>query len=404
MMERRTDESYLSYVDRLSQYLADGLITYEHWSDKILGEILYSEETMRRCHVFFTKFLEKLDEEEIKELNNDKRVEEIRKAQEELLKERKKIQTANLEYQRAFRETARFEMFNERIEECINNLQPFEFTRVFEPTTPELQTGVLCIADAHYGVEIELKTLFGEVVNAYNPDILKGRLNKLLNDIEADKDTYVEYGKLIVFDLGDAIQNMLRMSDLVKLRVGVLESTLEYAEMISTWLVEVSERLQVPVEYVCLGGNHAELRLLEAKRNFEEENLGRVIRAFVALRLKDNPNITVDEYSEFGYRNIQGLNVLAMHGDYSKDDGQEVSFWENYHNITIDIFIMGHFHHSSQKTIGYALAGDKEVVRCPSLVGIDTYSKRIRKIARAGAKFLLFEDGMKSWEKVYILN
>lgn len=218
----------------------------------------------------------------------------------------------------------------------------------------------------------------------------------LLNQVVSDKEKFADYNKLVVFDLGDAIQNMLRMSDLTKLKTGVIESTLNYAEMISCWLNELNNRLNVPIEYVCLGGNHMELRLLEAKKNFEEENLGRVVREFVALRLKDNPNISIDPYEECGFKTIQGVNILAVHGEDSKADAQEISFWEDYHNISIDILLMGHVHHGEQNTVGYGITGNKEVIKVPSLVGVDTFSKKCRRMARAGAKFMLFEDGSKN--------
>ena len=76
-----------------SQSLADGLIGYQEWSENVLGEALYSEENLRRCFVFFNKFLDKLDKEEVKSLNDENRVNEIKKAQEDLIKERKKITT-----------------------------------------------------------------------------------------------------------------------------------------------------------------------------------------------------------------------------------------------------------------------------------------------------------------------
>ena len=70
-MDRKIDESYISYVDRASQSLADGLIGYQEWSENVLGEALYSEENLRRCFVFFNKFLDKLDKEEVKSLNDE---------------------------------------------------------------------------------------------------------------------------------------------------------------------------------------------------------------------------------------------------------------------------------------------------------------------------------------------
>lgn len=403
-IERNKEESYLSFVTRITAALNDGLIDYQQWGRAVVGEDLYSEESTRRIAKFFSQFIQNLENDEIELIEDKDKVNEIKQLLEELAKERKKIQTANVEYNANLRSEARAEMFNEQVIEAIHNLKPIKFNKKLYTETPSEATAVLCIADAHNGVEINMASLFGEVVNVYSPEILKARLNKLANQVIEDKKRLLDYDKLIVFDLGDAIQGMLRLSDLSKLRTGVLQSALDYAEMIAQWLVFLSEELEVPIEYVCLGGNHCECRFLEKGRNWEEENLGLVIQHVIALRLQNNPNITVDPYSEFGFKTVQGVNILAIHGDDAKNDFDEISYWENYHNISIDILIMGHVHHGEQNTVGYGLTGDKEVIKVPSLVGVDSFSKKCRKLARAGAKFMLFEDGSKTWEKTIVLN
>ena len=403
-IERNKEESYLSFVTRITAALNDGLIDYQQWGRAVVGEDLYSEESTRRIAKFFSQFIQNLENDEIELIEDKDKANEIKQLLEELAKERKKIQTANVEYNANLRSEARAEMFNEQVIEAIHNLKPIKFNKKLYTESSSEATAVLCIADAHNGVEINMASLFGEVVNVYSPEILKARLNKLANQVIEDKKRLLDYDKLIVFDLGDAIQGMLRLSDLSKLRTGVLQSAIDYAEMIAQWLVFLSEELEVPIEYVCLGGNHCECRFLEKNRNWEEENLGLVIQHVIDLRLQNNPNITVAPYSEFGFKTVQGVNILAIHGDDAKNDFDEISYWENYHNISIDILIMGHVHHGEQNTVGYGLTGDKEVIKVPSLVGVDSFSKKCRKLARAGAKFMLFEDGSKTWEKTIVLN
>lgn len=319
----------------------------------------------------------------------------------EILK--KQAQTERLETNRWLRENARKELLYERMCDIITGLPPIEFTQE-QFKSKGRSTGLLCIADAHNGIDISMGTVAGEVVNVYSPEILKERLNKLLNMVVTDANKYFNYDRLIVFDLGDAIQNILRMSDIAKLKMGVLESVMDYANTISYWLVELSERLKVNVDYYCLGGNHAELRLLEAKKNFPNENLGMIIREFINLRLQNNPHIVVAPFTETAYVDIEGVHVLAYHGEDSKKDDTEINFWENFHGVSIDILIEGHLHHHEQNSVGYSSTGDKEVIKVPSLMGVDLYSKKVRKMSRAGAKFLLFEDNQKTFERTYILN
>lgn len=403
-MNRRKNESYLSFSKRVTQALSNKTISYKEWAKSLLNENIYGEENTRRCFVFFEKFLSILENDEINNIQDENKLQEILIAKKELEKERKKIQTINLEYNQYVRDISRFELFNEKIKEAIDNMPALIFSNTIQDKFNSKQTAVLCIADAHNGVEINMQTVFNEPINIYSPDILKKRLNKLADTVIKDYKNNFNYKKLIVFDLGDGIQNILRLSDIAKLKTGVIDSVLQYAEMISQFLNKIQNELNIQIEFSCLGGNHSELRLISTGRNWESENLGKVIREFIALRLKDNQNIKVDPYSDFSFKQIEGINILAIHGDDSKKNINEISYWEQYHNITIDILLMGHFHHQEQISLGYSPTGDKEIIIVPSLIGIDEFSRKNRKLARAGAKFILFEDNNKTWEKVIYLN
>lgn len=403
-MDRKKNESYLSFSKRVTRALSNKTISYKEWAKSLLNENIYGEENTRRCFVFFEKFLSILENDEINNIQDENKLQEILIAKKELEKERKKIQTINLEYNQYVRDISRFELFNEKIKEAIDNMPALIFSNTIQDKFNSKQTAVLCISDAHNGVEINMQTVFNEPINIYSPDILKKRLNKLADTVIEDYKNNFNYKKLIVFDLGDGIQNILRLSDIAKLKTGVIDSVLQYAEMISQFLNKIQNELNIQIEFSCLGGNHSELRLISTGRNWESENLGKVIREFIALRLKDNQNIKVDPYSDFSFKQIEGINILAIHGDDSKKNINEISYWEQYHNITIDILLMGHFHHQEQISLGYSPTGDKEIIIVPSLIGIDEFSRKNRKLARAGAKFILFEDNNKTWEKVIYLN
>lgn len=403
-MDRKKNESYLSFSKRVTRALSNKTISYKEWAKSLLNENIYGEENTRRCFVFFEKFLSILENDEINNIQDENKLQEILIAKKELEKERKKIQTINLEYNQYVRDISRFELFNEKIKEAIDNMPALIFSNTIQDKFNSKQTAVLCISDAHNGVEINMQTVFNEPINIYSPDILKKRLNKLADTVIKDYKNNFNYKKLIVFDLGDGIQNILRLSDIAKLKTGVIDSVLQYAEMISQFLNKIQNELNIQIEFSCLGGNHSELRLISTGRNWESENLGKVIREFIALRLKDNQNIKVDPYSDFSFKQIEGINILAIHGDDSKKNINEISYWEQYHNITIDILLMGHFHHQEQISLGYSPTGDKEIIIVPSLIGIDEFSRKNRKLARAGAKLILFEDNNKTWEKVIYLN
>lgn len=405
---KQKDESYIAFAKRVTDAYENRLINIDEWGEAILGENIYSSETTRRCNMFMRRFLELCDaDREIRKQSTAPEESGLVALKESIQEERLKLQTVNLEYNTIQRAKARDKLFTEQITDAIKRLPKLEHIEERElKCTNSNNVGVLCIADAHYGVDINMKDVFGHTVNLYNPDVFKQRMENLLSEVSADSEDFCHYDSLYVFDLGDALQGALRMTDLVRLKMGVVDAALEYANYISVWLTELQKRVKVPIKYHCLGGNHCEIRLLNAKAgDFPDENFGKIIREFIALRLKDNPYITVEAYGEFAYANIKGTKILAYHGDRSKKDVPEIQYWQSYHNIDIDILLMGHLHHSEQNSIGCgSKSGEQQVIHVPSIVGIDDFSKKQRKIAKAGALFFMIEDGAKTWQKTYVLN
>ncbi len=396
--------SYLTKVKIATQNLEDKIIDYQDWAEIVLGpdyKNIFSDEYLRRACKVFSIFL-KNAENQVDDKDN---TEELKQLLEQIKAERIKVSTANLEYNAIQRAEARNDMFKEELIRAIERLEPIKFSRKFEPKIGNEQIGVLCIGDEHYGTTIDMESLFGEKVNVYNPQVFKIRMERLMNSIEDDTYSVSSFSKLIIFDLGDSIQGIIHMSDLMKLKAGIVDCSIEYAEYISQWLVELSERLQIPIEYIAVGGNHSQIRSLNTKKgDLPEDNVAKIITQIIQLRLANNPNIIIAPYAECGFKTVQGVNILAYHGDDTKDVNREISFFEDYHQIDIDILLLGHFHHLEQQSVGIGLNTEKEVIKCPSIVGIDDYSKRCRKLSRAGALLMLFKDGQKTWTKKYILN
>lgn len=403
-MNRNQDETFIGYCQRLTEALKNKEITYTEWAKGVVGEISYGDESLRRAATVFDLFLTKLVQEGIADISDQDILQNIERQKKQLQLERKKLQTENLEYQNHLRTQARGEMFNDKILDAIELLPQFDMSPVLIEETNNEKTGVLCIADEHYGSKIELKSLFGEPVNTYSPEIFKERLKLLAAKVIEDYDKF-GYSNLIVFDLGDAVENILRISSLQKLAMGVIDAAIEYAEIISTWLVELQRNLNIPIKYSAVGGNHDIQRLLSSKKDFPEENLMKVIIEIIRLRLKDYDSITIAPYNECQFENIQDVQVLVFHGDDAKSEAEELGFWENYHEVDIDILIMGHKHSKSEQTVGYGMYGDKEVIHVNSIVGADTYSKKLRRISKAGAEFLVFERNKGlTWRTTYYLN
>ena len=398
-IERRGDEPYLSFVERATSALSDGLIDYQQWGRAVVGEDLYSEENTRRIAKFFSQFIQNLENDTIKQIDDKDKIAEIKQAMAELKSERIKIQTANLEYNANARVEARGELFQERIVEAIGRLEPVKVKHI-EISPPSNQIGLLCLSDFHAGSTYEVKGLYGEIVNKYNFEIMKNRLWRLIGMIESD-DIIID--KLIVANLGDFFENVLRLSSLTKLREPVVDTVIKFSEFMAQWLVELQKRLNVSIEVVTVGGNHDVQRILGQQLQLEEENLGKIVVEFLKLRLAQCPDIQVDNYTDVAVKTIGPVNVMFTHGE-DKDLATTIEYFSNLYNVDVDEIFAGHLHRPESKTIGITELGDRVIYRVGSICGCDTYSKRLRKSARPSAYFAFYEKEQgHTWSKNYYL-
>lgn len=399
-IERRGDESYLSFVERATSALSDGLIDYQQWGRAVVGEDLYSEENTRRIAKFFTQFIQNLENDTIKQIDDNDKVAEIKQAMEELRAERIKIQTANLEYNANIRTEARSDLFQERIIEAINRLEPIKVKHIIHNSFYEGKTGLLCISDLHAGSNYEIKGLYNEIVNSYNFEIMQDRLWKLIGLVEAD---CIEYDNIIVGICGDLFENILRMTSLTKLKEPVIDTVIKTSEFLCQWIGELQNRLETNVRVVTVGGNHDTCSFLGSKPRFEEENLTKLVTKFMQIRFENNPYVTVDPFTDVAVINIQDVNVMIEHGEDSNLQ-TTVEYFSNLYNIDIDECIAGHLHRPESKAVGITDIGDRMVYRVGSICGCDTYSKRLRKSARPSAYFALYEKEQgHTWSKNYYL-
>lgn len=404
-MNRLENESYLAFVERSCQALIDGRIGYEEWASDVIGEQMYSAENLRRCAQFFVKFIEKLDKEEIKCLNDERRVQELKKAKLELEKERKKLQTVNLEYQQSIREQSRDDLFYEMVQDSISRLEPLEVKNLPLRVDASNKTGLLCVSDLHAGSTFKVNGIYGEVVNEYSMDIMKARMWKLAKLLIDDyqENITIDFDDLTIAFIGDCFENILRMSSLYKLRDPVIDTVIETSEFLSTWVNYIAETIAVPVKVVTVGGNHDTVSMLGQRQRPEQENLTKLVQKFMELRLAPNSLITVEPYSDTAYQNIRGVNVLFEHGE-DQNLQTTIEYFSNLYNIDIDEIISGHFHRPESKAIGITEIGDRMIYRVGSIIGTDTYAKKIRKSARPSAYFALYDDDNgHTWSRNYYL-
>ena len=330
-----------------------------------------------------SKFAESGFEEQYNELEIKKR---------EIQKEKIKIQSEKLEYNRWLREEARDELIAEKIVTAIKELPPLDIPEFIPANIAgkiyDNREGCLIFADTHYGVDLKITGLFGETINEYSPEIFEHRMWNLLDQV-IDICQKEGFSSLNVYDLGDEVDGILRVSQLWKLRYGVIESTVRYGRFITEWLNELSKHIRIKYQMV-KDSNHCQLRLLnQPKGTFKDENMSYIIAEKIMDRLEDNPNFEfVQNPTGYIFDNILGYNVLGIHGECKGLEKAIKDFSKTY-GIDISFLIGGHKHHQNSSNIGI----ESDVISVPSVIGVDDYSLSLHKTSDPGATLFVLEEG-----------
>lgn len=390
--------SYLTKVKIATQNLEDKIIDYQDWAEIVLGldyKNIFSDEYLRRACKVFSIFL-KNAESQVDDKNN---TEELKQLLEQIKAERIKVSTANLEYNAIQRAEARNDMFKEELVRAIGRLEPLKIPKhenIYEVSDSTL---LITLSDFHAGSTFKISGLYGEIVNEYGYDIMWHRLYNLIDQIEAD---CIDFKDCKVAILGDCFENIIRSSSLLKLREPVIDTVIKFSEDLCHWLVHLKMKLGTNIEVVTVGGNHDTQRLLESRPNFEDENLTKFVVAYVKQRFEGIAGFDIDDYQEIAIKNIRGTNVMFCHGE-DKDLTATMDYFSNLYNVDIDEGYGGHLHRPESKAIGITEIGDRTFTRVGSIVGIDSFAKKIRVSARPSAYVALYTDNGKTWSRNYYL-
>ena len=396
------NENFHQYIWRMDELVQSA--KYKNWKEivpfvnrELFGEdeSQYRDESAYRKAV---KYARDFYEAGVFGVGNDEYYRKLQNEKREIQKVKAQVQTEKLEYSRWLREKARDELITDKICDAISSLPPLNIPKHIYPIHNS-RAYALVFGDEHYGVEFELKGLFGDILNAYSPKIFENRMWDLFNQTveviqKEDIDT------LNVFSMGDFSDGILRTSQLMKLRYGVVDGTIKYADFISNWLNELTK--YVRVKYQSTNGNHTELRMLgQPKGTFTEDNMGKVVAEFIKTRLKDNPNfIYIENPTGYIYEELAGCPVLGIHGEV-KNMGSAIKELSSIYRIHIQYLLAGHLHHNKAEEVGV----NQEVINIGSIIGIDDYSLTLRKTSNASAKMLVFErEKGKICEYTFKLN
>ena len=356
------------------------------WEDLayIMNTLTGSEFTESKWRKQYNTFVKMFNANKSKVTDVDQYTSELDTARRNLEKERKKLQTEKIEYNKWLREDARDEMIFESIKDAISTLPPLTIPKCYS-SSKGIKEYLLCFGDTHYGAEFELKGLSGEILNTYSPEVFEERMWCLLSEV-VDICEKEDISVLNVVELGDFVDGILRVSQLMKLRYGIVDATIKYSEFISNWLNELTK--YVRVRYQNTNGNHDQLRMLgQPKNTFTDDNMGKVISAFIKCRLENNPNFEfIENPTAYIYLNLSGYNILGIHGEVRNMEKSLHEFSKMY-DIKIDYLIAGHLHHSKIQDVG----STSKVINIPSIIGTDPYAQSLGKVSDSGANLFVFE-------------
>ena len=306
----------------------------------------------------------------------------------EVEKERRKAQTERVETNKWIREQAREEMFYDNLLESIKNNMSYtpEINKIDVPTSDV--DAVLFLSDQHYGTDYKIYGVNDEIINEYSPEIFEQRMNIIFNDtIKQLSNNGIK--ELNIMCLGDTLDGMLRNSQLIKLRWGVIDCAIKYANYMLKWLIELSKYTKINLYNT--SGNHTEMRLLDGKKGeHERENMDKVIIEVIknGIELTGNQNINIIENkSGYIYTKLPNslYSIFGFHGEVKDLERASMEFQEVY-NCDIDYIAAGHLHHNNINLYG----SRKGAIRVGSIIGCDDYSLKLRKKTDASSTFCIF--------------
>lgn len=396
ILQKLPHENESQYIWKVGQAKDSGLIdnTWEELTPILNTQCGISEEDFRGSSAWRKRYRvmqQAWDDVFCKQQFSESHLDDLDIKKRELTKEKIKLQTEKLEYNRWLREEARDELICERICEAIRELPPLIVPNVLPANVVGRihgkREGCLLIADPHYGVDLKITGLFGETINEYSPEIFESRMWDLLAQV-IDICEKEGFTSLNVYDLGDEVDGMLRISQLFKLRYGVIESTVRYGRFITEWLNELSKHVYVKYQMV-KDSNHCQLRMLNQPKNtFKDDNMSYIIAEKIMDRLENNPNFEfIQNPTGYIFDNLVGYNVFGCHGE-TKNMEQAIKDFSRTYGVKIDFMVGGHKHHQNSTNVGM----QSDVVSAPSIIGVDDYALSLNKTSDPGATLFVLEQ------------
>lgn len=320
-------------------------------------------------------------------VGEDKYLEEIKQATDELYKAKRQLYDQRREYNKLLVSDARADNLTERLIEAANIAPLKNYSDMFVLNEKVYnKEALLCISDWHYGATSN------NIWNTYNVDICKQRVAKLFTKtVDALQEHDIQTLHIVL--LGDLVSGAIHTGVRVASEENVCEQLMHVSELIANFINELSVYVR-NINVYSTYGNHART-VQDKKDSVHADNMERIIPWWLRQRLKDNRKISVIDsaYYEFIYFDVCGYNIVCTHGDLDKlkDIGVTInSVFSKKYGKSIDYTFSGDKHHIEsfeQFGIESTLVG--------SLCGTDEYANNRRLYSNPTQTLCIFtpDDG-----------
>lgn len=357
----------MEYQDKLDLLLeksyGDLDMSWEEICEEL--ELDVSPVTLRKswlgCEFGGRAVYERLKDAQLDGYASDEQIEKFEKIKDEVFKERVKLQDQRREYNKILREEARFEHLRDLMIEAIRDLEPLNFD--YQPKKHDNgKSAILDISDIHLGARCD------NVLNYYDIDVAKTRLNILLNKtIDAIHTNNID--DLRVNLLGDLVSGFIHVQSRIEAEEDVISQIVTCSEVLSNFIVELSKHTNVKVYGVV--GNHSRANA-NKRENMPAENFERLIFEYINLRC---PNIKVmmNGLEDWQTYKIGDKEIFISHGDKDSVVNAKQHCVDLIGRV-VDEIHLGHIHH-----VNILNDNDVSIVVNGSVMGADSYAVGIRK-------------------------
>ena len=372
-MGRKENETYISYIKRVTNACSDKKISYSEWGDYILGtDNNYSSENLRKAFYVVYKLLNKIDENNC----NYDAIKDLENLRDEIYKERCRLQDIQREKRNDLRVEARFENLLEVVKDNIGFMPTYEI-KDFKPINKnqDKKYAVLQLSDWHCGALVDNQ------FNYYNVDTMVDRATKVRNNA-------LEYCKLhnvtdLVIEInGDMVNGAIHVSSRVESEEGVIQQVITVTDVLAK-LINSMKPYFNSIKIVTTLGNHGRLTPNKSD-SITNENFEMLIPTMLRDKLSD-VKIIDSKGLDFTKYEIDGKIIMVSHGQ-NDSMTKVISDFSKMFKVVPNEVHLGHTH--SYTDINDC---DIKVTVNGSLIGSDDYAVTIRKVTTPSQNLIVYE-------------